>query len=214
MTSYSVKTVFPTTESTDGSKQTTTKQTDVIDEIEASKVVDLYNSYKEGDYKVSVSFVEPPEDKNDQDSVSPFEIAKNLTKQGIDYKASLKLKTHGTFTEMQKAMKLIEAEGYDMTVSAQLKINDKTSLNIDDTDTWTDEDAVFRVAPKAASKDANELKQLYTELGDAGYEVEIDIKPKMPKESDVADGEDPFAMQLSAYPNGTLVNFRLSQAEE
>lgn len=213
MTEYSVKTIFPTTESTNGSKQTTTKQTDVIDEAETGDVVKLYNQYKNAGYKVNASFVEPPED-NSNNSVSPFDIATNLTKQGIDYKATLKLKTHGTFTEMQKAMKLIEAEGFDMTVGVQLKINDKTSLNIDDTDTWKDEDAVFRVSPKASSKDANDLKQLYTELDDAGYEVAIDIKPKMPKESDVSEGSDPFAMQLDAYPDGSLVNFKLSQADE
>ena len=101
MTEYSVKTIFPTTESTNGSKQTTTKQTDVIDDAETDDVVKLYKQYKNAGYKVNVSFVEPPEDDSD-DSISPFNIATSLTKQGIDYKATLKLKTNGTFTENAK----------------------------------------------------------------------------------------------------------------
>ena len=53
MTEYSVKTIFPTTESTNGSKQTTTKQTDVIDDAETGDVVKLYKQYKNAGYKVT-----------------------------------------------------------------------------------------------------------------------------------------------------------------
>ncbi|KWU08878.1 hypothetical protein [Lactobacillus crispatus] len=103
-----------------------------------------------------------------------------------------------------------EAEGYEYNVNVTLKVNDETTTNINDPLSWTDEDNVFKVSPKTSTDDAEKLHQLYDTLNDKGYEVEITIKPKAPKSTDMDSENETFATQLSAYPDGTLVTFRLS----
>src|SRR5699024_8341211 len=95
---------------------------------------------------------ETNEDGSDIES-DPFEMAENLTKQGIDYKAKLKLDAKGAYDDLLDAMHLIESAGYAMVVDIKLKINDKTSLNVDDSTSWTDQDAVVKITPKADSID-------------------------------------------------------------
>lgn len=224
---YNTKTIYPAQEDKDGRKVTTTKQTDVAVELKKDEVLKLYNSYREAGYSVNVSF-QPPlatkssdekEDNDDKDDkaevvslVSPFDVAKRLAKQGIEYRASLKIKSKGTYEDMKDIMKLVEAEGYEYNVNVTLKVNDETTTNIDNPDSWTDEETnVFRVSPKASTDNAEELHQLYDTLNDKGYEVEITIKPKAPKADDMDDEDDSFANQLSAYPDGTLVTFKLTE---
>ena len=112
---------------------------------------------------------------------------------------------------MKDVMKLVEAEGYEYNVNVTLKVNDETTTNINDPLSWTDEDNVFKVSPKTSTGYAEELHQLYDTLNDKGYEVEITIKPKAPKADDMDDEDDSFANQLSAYPDGTLVTFKLTE---
>lgn len=211
---YNVKTIFPVDEIIKGNKQTTTKHTDVLSEVKTSDVIKLFQSYCEGDYKVNCYFKAPAsKDKNDEELKTPFEVAASLAKQGIDYRATLKIKTKGSYEEMIKAMHLVESEGFDMTVDVKLKINDKTTTNIDDVGTWEDEDSKFKVTPKTGTSNINELKMLYDSLNRNGYEVFIDIKPKAPKTDDMDSEDDSFATQLSAYPDGTLVTFKLSDGK-
>lgn len=213
-TLYNLKTSYPVQEIEKSGRVTSTKKTVTDENLEAAEIVELYNGYLKSDYKVSVSFKQPETPSGDQTIDSPFDVAENLTKQGIDYKATLKLKTKGAYDDLKPAMKLIEAEGFDMQVGVTLKINDKTSINIDDPDTYQDADAVYKVTPKAASKDINDLRGLYEDLDKRGFEVEIDIKPKMPKEDDesIVDAGGAFKTQLEAYPSGTLVQFNLTNA--
>lgn len=211
---YDVKTIFPVDEIIKGNKQTTTKHTDVLTEVKTEDVVKLFQSYLEGDYKVSCYFKAPVK-KNDtnKELSTPFDVAASLAKQGIDYRATLKIKTKGSYDDMIKAMHLVESEGFDMTVNVRLKINEKTATNIDDEGTWEDEDSQFKVTPKTGTEDVNELKSLYDLLNKDGYEVLIDIKPKSPKADDMDSEDDSFATQLSAYTDGTLVTFKLAQDE-
>lgn len=212
MKSFAVKTIYPADATITANKQTTTKQVDELFEVEQAKVVELFDSYRAGDYAVSVKFTPPAEKADGDEEVSPFEVAAQLAKQGIDYKAALKIKSKGSYDDMLDVMHLIESEGFNMDVNVQLKVRNNTSINIDRVDTWTDEDAVFKVNPKATAKDINELKSLYDNLDKKGYEVEINITPKMPETDNMDDENDSFATQLAAYPENTLVTFRLKQA--
>lgn len=213
MAKYEVKTTFPADESVEDNKYTTTKRNVLMSDVETADVVKLFNSYRTGGYKVGVSFKQP-EDGDTGEAADPFTVAENLTKQGIDYKATLKSKSKGAYDDMLDLMHLIEASGFDMTVNVQLKINEETSLNVDDPASWSDQDAVIKVTPKASSTDINELKDLYDNLDNKGYEVEITVKPKMPKDDDMDSENNGFASQLSAYPTGTTVNFNLTQDED
>lgn len=210
---FDTKTVFPALENVKGKKHTTTKQVDSEEKVEKADVVKLYDSYRAGGYKVSVTFLAPlDKDQKEDEVVSPFEVAEQLAKQGIDYKASLKVKSKGEYGDMVEVFKLIESEGYDYNVTATLKVNKNTTTNIDNPDSWTDEEAnVFRVSPKASTDNIDNLKSLFDTLDQKGYEVEITIKPKAPKADDMDDEDDSFANQLSAYPDGTLVTFKLTE---
>lgn len=219
MAKYEVKTTFPVDEAVKGSTLTATKQIKIMSAVETPDVVDVYNSYLEAGYNVSVSFKAPEAEAEgeaegeDDKALSPFDVGKALTTKGIDYKATLTCKAKGSYEEMKPIMHLIEAEGYDMTVNVQLKVNDKTTLNIDNTDSWTDEDAIFKVTPKAHSINVNDLKDLYDNLKKHKIETEIDIKPKKAKDDD-DDITDSFSNQLSVYPDGTIVSFKLTEPKE
>lgn len=211
---YDTKTIFPAQENVDGKKHTTTKQQDTEEDIEKADVIKLYNSYREGGYKVSVTFTAPPKkDAGDDEEISPFEVAKQLALQGIDYKATLKIKSKGAYDDMKPVMDIVEDSGFDLTVTATLKVNSNTTTNLQKPNSWTNEDNVYKVNPKASSDNINDLKDLYDTLDKKGYEVEITIKPKAPKADDMDDENDSFANQLSAYPDGTLVTFRLEDDE-
>ena len=212
---YDVITSFPVDETDKGKKHTSTKRTVSESEIEATDVADLYNEYLESDYKVSISF-KVPEGADDEDAgASPFDTGKSLAKQGIEYKATLKIATKGSYEDMHQAMKLVASNGYDLTANVQLKENDKTDIDLERTSTWNGDDAVFKLTPKASSKDVMELKSLYDSLQDAGYETEITIKPKMPKGDEaLSDPKESFMTQLKAYPDGTTVKFNLTEPTE
>lgn len=212
MANYTVKTIFPADESTDDNKYISNKRTELQSSMETGDVVALYNQYLEAGYDVNVSFNVPETNEDGSDIESdPFEMAENLTKQGIDYKAKLKLDAKGAYDDLLDAMHLIESAGYAMVVDVKLKINDKTSLNVDDATSWTDQDAVVKITPKADSIDVNDLKGLYDDLNNRGYAVSIDLKPKVDKTA--TDESDEFSKQLSVYPDGTEVKFTLKQAE-
>ena len=114
----------------------------------------------------------------------------------------------GGYDDMKPVMDIVEASGFDLTVTATLKVNSNTTTNLQKPNSWTNEDNVYKVNPKASSDNINDLKDLYDTLDKKGYEVDITIKPKAPKADDMDDENDSFANQLSAYPDGTLVTFR------
>lgn len=211
MTKYNVKTTFPVNEESKSNKTKLTKQTDIATDLESNEVLRLYSQYLQAGYKVNFGF-DTADDEGSVQDFDPFDVAENLTKNGIDYKANLKLKAKGAYSDLKDVMHLIEAEGYNMTVNVKLKINDKTSLNVDNTDSWTDEDAVFSITPSISVNNILEIKDLYENLTNRGFETNIVIKPKTPKGDD-NDPEASFETILSQYPDNTTVKFMLSDSE-
>lgn len=206
---FTIKTIFPVSEDMEESKFISNKRTELLSDVDSTQAVDLYRHYIQAGYDVAVSF-NAPDDAGEEDA-DPFVMAEELTKQGINYKASLKIDTKGSYNDMLPAMHLVEAAGFDMTIAVKLKIAEDTTLNTDDPATWTDEDAVFKITPKASSNNAGDLKSLYDNLTAKGYEVQIALSPKADKDAD--EGEE-FAKQCSVYPNGTEIKFTLKQGEE
>lgn len=209
---YSIKTKFPKEEVMDntGSKFVTTSKQEQISVDTAGDVIELYNQYASA-YAVTVSIAAPEQADGEESDVSPFEIAEELTKNGIDYKATLKIKNGQSFEEATELINAIDASGFEYTADIKLKINDATTANIRHVDTWTEDDTtVVKLTPKASSIDINELKPLFDKLTELELEPTIDIKPKAKSTDDEAND---FAAQLSAYPDGSEITFTLKDGE-
>lgn len=206
---YEIKIGYPKEETMDNEqhKFVTTSRQEMITAETQDVVISRYNDLQRQGFNVTVAFKTNPD--GDEDEVSPFDIASKLTQAGIDYKATLKVKNSSDYKQMLDLANMIEQHGYDFNVDVKMKINDDSSININRESTWVaSEDAAFKVTPKASSDDINELKSLFDQLADNGYDVTIDVKPK--KQS---TDEDDFATQLSVYPDDTTVIFTLHDAE-
>ena len=203
---YTVKTTYPKQESVDSTKYTTTKKQELLSNVTYEEVITQYNECLRQGYNVNASFKAPVDNV---EPTSPIEVANQLTQSGIDYKATLKVKNNSTYENAIELARIIEQYAYDFVIDIKLKINEDSIVNIDDESSWTSEDdATYKVTPKASSTDINELIGLYDTLFDNGYDVLIDVKPK--KQS--TDDND-FATQLAAYPEGTEISFTLKDSE-
>lgn len=199
---YEVTIVYPKEEQMDNEERkfTTINKKESLGEMAIGDVVSLVGQLERSGYTITPTFLPPAEDK----SQSPFDIAEELTLSGIDYKATLKCKNSGTYSDAQDLVKLIYGRGFDADIDIKLKVNDDSPVDFDKTSTWMDADnTVYKVNPKASSTHANDLKALYDTLDEMGYDVSIDIKPKKAKED--AD----FETQLSAYPDNTTIKLTL-----
>lgn len=214
MTIFSVKTTYPQNEDVDSTGKTTiTKHSELLNDLNDEQVMKLYKDYLRQGYGMSVRFKSNNDKKNGKkEERSPFDIAKDLEKNDIEYKATLKLPDKGAYNDMLPAIKLLGAEGFDLNASLTLKENEKTTIRLNDPSTWSDEDAVIKLSPKASTKNIDELKSIYDRLKDKGYGVDIEIKPKVDKDKDGEEQDDDFAAQLKAYPNGTEIDFTLKEA--
>lgn len=214
MTIFSVKTTYPQNEDVDSTGKTTiTKHSELLNDLNDEQVMKLYKDYLRQGYGMSVRFKSNNDKKNGKkEERSPFDIAKDLEKNDIEYKATLKLPDKGAYNDMLPAIKLLGAEGFDLNASLTLKENEKTTIRLNDPSTWSDEDAVIKLSPKASTKNIDELKSIYDRLKDKGYGVDIEIKPKVDTDKDGDEQDDDFAAQLKAYPNGTEIDFTLKEA--
>lgn len=214
MTIFSVKTTYPQNEDVDSTGKTTiTKHSELLNDLNDEQVMKLYKDYLRQGYGMSVRFKSNADKKNGkQEERSPFDIAKDLEKNDIEYKATLKLPDKGAYDDMLPAIKLLGAEGFDINATVSLKENEKTTIKLNDQSTWTGEDVMIKLTPKASTKNIGELKSIYDRLKDKGYGVDIEIKPKVDKDKDGEQQDDDFAAQLKAYPNGTEIDFTLKDA--
>lgn len=208
---YNTKTKYPKEESveTQDAAYVTTRREKNSMEIEGEEVIRMYTDYLRAGYKVNVQFDAPKEIETD---ITPFEIAQQLTEQGIDYTATLKIKNKSEYDDAVELGRAIEFAGFDYDATVTMKINEDSSINLEDETTWpTSDDAKFKVTPKAKSDNINELQSLYERLEQLECDVVIDIKPK--KDKDAEDDAESFATQLLAFPEGTTVVFTLQDSE-
>ena len=206
--SYSVKISYPKEESALQNKTTERRVQEFLEELDLNQVIEEYGKCLTKGYSVSPTFT-PPDEESSGEEADPFAIALKLDLAAIPYKASLKIKASGSYEAISQIAKMIESQGFDFDISVKLKINENSPVNFDKTATWLDDKyAKYTVLPKANVSDIKELKSLYDLLMEARQDVKINLKPKVKK-----DDDDEFATQLAAYPDGTLITLRLTDAD-
>ena len=204
---YILKTSYPKEEAVEGKKLTERTFNEFINDLEQNEVIKQYDQLLSEGYSVNVTF-QPPMYSLQGEETDPFVIAEQFELAGISYKATLKLKASGTYEDMLKVTKMIEQQGYDYDISIKLKVNENSPVDFEKENSWFDSEfAKYSVLPKASSQDIMDLKSLYDQLSEAYYKPEISLKAKVRK-----DDDETFATQLSAYPEGTVVSFKLKDA--
>ncbi|WP_406834699.1 hypothetical protein ABLU29_06410 [Lactococcus lactis] len=205
---FQVKTVFPKEETSENNKYIERTFNELVEGLELDEVVTLYEQLLNKGYSINVNFA-PPQLDDKGTEPDPFMIANRLELAGISYKASLKLKASGDYESMVKIAKLIEHQDYDYDITAKLQIRENSTVDFEKESSWFDKDyAKYTILPKASSQDIADLRTLYDDLIEMNQKVTINIKAKVKK-----DDDDAFATQLASYPDGTLVLFKLSDAE-
>lgn len=201
---YILKISHPKEEAVEGKKLTERTFNEFVNDLESEEVIKQYEQLLTEGYSVSVSFL-PPSYSLEGEETDPFVIARRFELSGITYKATLKVKASGTYEDMIKVGKIIEQQGYDYDISIKLKGNENSPVDFEKENSWFDSEfAKYSVLPKAASQDIMDLKSLYDQLSEAYYKPEISLKAKVKK-----DDDQTFAIQLAAYPEGTVVSFKL-----
>lgn len=201
---YILKTSYPKEEAIEGRKLTERTFNEFINDLEEDEVIKQYEQFLTEGYSVSVTF-QPPSYSLQGEETDPFVIARQFELAGISYKATLKVKASGTYEDMVKVGKMIEQQGYDYDISIKLKVNENSPVDFEKENSWFDSEfAKYSVLPKASSQDIMDLKSLYDQLSEAYYKPEISLKAKVRK-----DDDETFATQLAAYPEGTVVSFKL-----
>lgn len=205
---FQVKTVFPKEETSENNKYIERTFNELVEGLELDEVVNLYEQLLNKGYSINVNFAPPVLDDKGSEP-DPFMIASRLELAGISYKATLKLKASGDYESMVKIAKLIEHQDYDYDITAKLQIRENSTVDFEKESSWFDKDhAKYTILPKASSQDIADLRTLYDDLLELNQKVTINIKAKVKK-----DDDDAFATQLASYPDGTLVLFKLSDAE-
>lgn len=205
---YSIKTVFPKQEGIEDKKLIERTEIEYLDDIETGDVIKYYGNLLTKGYSVSASFT-PPTDGGEEQEQDAFAIAHKLELAGIQYRATLRLKATGLYEDMVKIARLIEQQDYDYDFVGDFKVRENSSIDMERQSSWFDSEfAKFTVKPKAASADIMDLKTLYDSLVEEHQKVEIAIRAKVKK-----DDDDSFATQLASYPDGTLVAFKLKDAD-
>ncbi|WKF72457.1 hypothetical protein QYM42_08710 [Lactococcus lactis] len=205
---FQVKTVFPKEETAENNKFIERTFNELVEGLELDEVVTLYEQLLNKGYSINVNFAPSLLDDKGTEP-DPFMIASRLELAGISYKASLKLKASGDYESMVKIAKLIEHQDYDYDITAKLQIRENSTVDFEKESSWFDKDhAKYTILPKASSQDIADLRTLYDDLIEMNQKVTINIKAKVKK-----DDDDAFATQLASYPDGTLVLFKLSDAE-
>ncbi|WP_339012215.1 hypothetical protein VNN36_09045 [Lactococcus garvieae] len=204
---YILKTSYPKEEAVEGRKLTERTFNEFVSDLEQDEVIKQYEQLLAEGYSVSVTF-QPPTYSLQGEETDPFVIAEQFELSGISYKATLKLKASGTYEDMLKVAKMIEQQGYDYDISIKMKVNENSPVDFEKESSWFDSEfAKYSVLPKASSQDIMDLKSLYDQLSEAYYKPEISLKAKVRK-----DDDETFATQLAAYPEGTVVSFKLKDA--
>lgn len=205
---YQLKISYPKEEAAEKNKLTERTFNEFVDDLTQEEVVKQYEQLISRGYSLGVTF-QPPELDIKGGETDVFAIAEQFELAGIPYKATLKLKAAGSYEAMTKVVKMIEQQGFDCDVSIKLKINENSPVDFEKETSWFDSDyAKYTVSPKAASTDIIDLKTLYDNLMEEHYKVSIALKAKVKK-----DDDESFATQLAAYPDETLVVFKLSDAD-
>lgn len=192
-------TKFPNEETNKDEKINEIKRT-TFEELTEEDVLSRYEQHLNQGYAVGIKFSDAA--KSAKDLASGFAI------RGVDYTVTLKLKTKGPYEMIKNLALLFESRDFDYVLSANLKVNSESTININRPDSWTNSiDGVYEIKPKVKVNSYAEIQGLINDLDqNPSITYELVTTPKKAKEA------SQFLAQLQVYGDDVNVTFTLKDA--
>lgn len=192
-------TKFPNEETNKDEKINEIKRT-TFEELTEEDVLSRYEQHLNQGYAVSIKFSDAA--KSAKDLASGFAV------RGVDYTVTLKLKTKGPYEVIKNLALLFESRDFDYVLSANLKVNSESTININRPDSWTNSiDGSYEIKPKVKVNSYAEIQGLIDDLDqNPSITYELVTTPKKAKEA------SQFLAQLQVYGDDVNVTFTLKDA--
>lgn len=192
-------TKFPNEETNKDEKINEIKRT-TFEELSEEDVLSRYEQHLNQGYAVGIKFSDAA--KSAKDLASGFAV------RGVDYTVTLKLKTKGPYEVIKNLALLFESRDFDYVLSANLKVNSESTININRPDSWTNSiDGVYEIKPKVKVNSYAEIQGLIDDLDqNPSITYELVTTPKKAKEA------SQFLAQLQVYGDNVNVTFTLKDA--
>lgn len=192
-------TKFPNEETNKDEKINEIKRT-TFEELSEEDVLSRYEQHLNQGYAVGIKFSDAA--KSAKDLASGFAV------RGVDYTVALKLKTKGPYEVIKNLALLFESRDFDYVLSASLKVNSESTININRPDSWTNSiDGVYEIKPKVKVNSYAEIQGLIDDLDQSpSITYELVTTPKKAKEA------SQLLAQLQVYGNDVNVTFTLKDA--
>ncbi len=192
-------TKFPNEETNKNEKINEIKRT-TFEELTEEDVLSRYEQHLNQGYAVGIKFSDAA--KSAKDLASGFAV------RGVDYTVTLKLKTKGPYEVIKNLALLFESRDFDYVLSANLKVNSESTININRPDSWTNSiDGVYEIKPKVKVNSYAEIQGLIDDLDqNPSITYELVTTPKKAKEA------SQFLAQLQVYGDDVNVTFTLKDA--
>lgn len=192
-------TKFPNEETNKDEKINEIKRT-TFEELTEEDVLSRYEQHLNQGYAVGIKFSDAA--KSAKDLASGFAV------RGVDYTVTLKLKTKGPYEVIKNLALLFESRDFDYVLSANLKVNSESTININRPDSWTNSiDGVYEIKPKVKVNSYAEIHGLIDDLDqNPSITYELVTTPKKAKEA------SQLLAQLQVYGDDVNVTFTLKDA--
>lgn len=192
-------TKFPNEETNSDQKINEIKRT-TFEELTEEDVLSRYEQHLNQGYAVGIKFSDAA--KSAKDLASGFAV------RGVDYTVTLKLKTKGPYEVIKNLALLFESRDFDYVLSANLKVNSESTININRPDSWTNSiDGVYEIKPKVKVNSYAEIQGLIDDLDqNPSITYELVTTPKKAKEA------SQLLAQLQVYGDDVNVTFTLKDA--
>lgn len=192
-------TKFPNEETNKDEKINEIKRT-TFEELTEEDVLSRYEQHLNQGYAVGIKFSDAA--KSAKDLASGFAV------RGVDYTVTLKLKTKGPYEVIKNLALLFESRDFDYVLSANLKVNSESTININRPDSWTNSiDGSYEIKPKVKVNSYAEIQGLIDDLDqNPSITYELVTTPKKAKEA------SQLLAQLQVYGDDVNVTFTLKDA--
>ena len=192
-------TKFPNEETNNDQKINEIKRT-TFEELTEEDVLSRYEQHLNQGYVVGIKFSDAA--KSAKDLASGFAV------RGVDYTVTLKLKTKGPYEVIKNLALLFESRDFDYVLSANLKVNSESTININRPDSWTNSiDGIYEIKPKVKVNSYAEIQGLIDDLDqNPSITYELVTTPKKAKEA------SQLLAQLQVYGDDVNVTFTLKDA--
>lgn len=192
-------TKFPNEETNKDEKINEIKRT-TFEELTEEDVLSRYEQHLNQGYAVGIKFSDAA--KSAKDLASGFAV------RGLDYTVTLKLKTKGPYEVIKNLALLFESRDFDYVLSANLKVNSESTININRPDSWTNSiDGSYEIKPKIKVNSYAEIQGLIDDLDqNPSITYELVTTPKKAKEA------SQLLAQLQVYGDDVNVTFTLKDA--